>query len=183
MLKSGAEASFRNPRLEFDAAETQLLCFLRRRKHLTVYHTSRFGELTVDEDRDVIVIPEGVIGFAERKRYVLLEDPDQQPFMWLQSLEEPALAFVTVDPLLFFPDYQVQVPKDDVALLEIEKPEDARVLVIVVVREEASKITANLKGPIVLNPQNRRGKQVVLMDDRYQTQHPLLAQLPETQEI
>ena len=153
----------------------------KRMKTLTTYTTSRFGEIQVNEEKDIIVLPEGLIGFAQHKRFVLLEDPEQEPFLWFQSLDDPNLAFVLVDPLLFFPDYKVQVPKEDVALLGIEEPKDARVLVLVVVDEDPAKITANLKGPVVLNPRDLNAKQVVLMDDRYHTQHRLLEQIAGTE--
>ena len=142
------------------------------------YYTSRFGDITVRDD-EVVFFPEGLLGFGNRKEYALLEDPVQDPFLWLQSLEDPNLAFVLVDPLCFFPDYQARVPKEDVALLKLEDSSEARIFVLVVVSSDPSKITANLKGPLVVNPNKRMGKQMVLMDQQYGTQHVLLEQLSE----
>jgi len=140
------------------------------------YSTSRFGELDVRDD-DVITVSEGLLGFGAQKRYVLLEDPEQEPFLWFQSLDDPALAFVLVDPLVFFPDYRVTIPREEITDLELNDATEARILAIVVVSEDPARITANLKGPLVLNPRTRLAKQVVLAAEEYGTRHPLLAQI------
>jgi len=143
---------------------------------VTNYPTSRFGELDV-RDEDVIRVPEGLLGFGDRKRFVLLEDSEQEPFLWFQSLDDPGLAFVLVDPLIFFPNYRVSIPHEEITELDLTDAAEARILTIVVVSEDPAHITVNLKGPLVLNPRTRCAKQVVLMDEAYGTQHPLLAQL------
>lgn len=140
------------------------------------YRTTRFGEIEVRED-EVIEVPEGLLGFGNQRRYILLEDPEQNPFLWFQSLDDPALAFVLVDPALFFPSYRVAVPREEIANLKLTDVAEARILVVVVVAADPGRITANLKGPLILNPRTRRAKQVVLMEEDYQTQHPLLAQI------
>ena len=143
---------------------------------MKVYPTRRFGNLEV-HDEEIVHFPEGLLGFAECKKFLLLEDSEIEPFMWLQSLDSGDLAFVVVDPKVFFPDYHIEVPRSDLSIIEVEKETDARILVLVVLSEDVAKVTANLKGPLVLNPKNRYTKQVVLMDDRYGTQHPLLPQI------
>jgi flagellar assembly factor FliW len=145
---------------------------------VATYPTTRFGDLEV-RDEDVIQVPEGILGFGSDKRYVLLEDPQQEPFLWFQSLDDPQLAFVLVDPHLFFPDYQVAISREEIADLELKDASEARILVVLVVSEDPGKITANLKGPLVLNPRTRQAKQVVLLDEQYGTRHPLLAQLSD----
>ncbi len=138
-----------------------------------IVKTNRFGEIEIREE-DVIFMPEGLVGFANKKRYILLEDDEQAPFMWYQSIEEPNLCFVVVDPILFIPNYKVEVHPTDVALLELPSPADARVLVILVVPNNPLDMTANLKGPLVINPKNRLAKQVVLIDDKYPTKYFIL---------
>jgi flagellar assembly factor FliW len=135
-----------------------------------VFETLRFGQLEVRTE-DIIQLPEGLLGFSRCTRFVVLEDPAQAPFMWLQSLDNTDLGFVVVDPLTIVPDYQIQVPREEVEELELEDPRQARIFVMVVVPEDLKDVSANLKGPIVVNPNNRLGKQLVLMDDRYPTQY------------
>ena len=141
-----------------------------------VYETLQFGRLEI-HDEDVVLMLEGLLGFSQCKRFVILEDPAQAPFQWLQSLDNTDLSFVLVDPLLIKADYQIQVPKEEVRELELEDPKDARVFVIVVVPQDIRQVTANLKGPIVINPKMRRAKQVILMDEQYPTRYPFLVKM------
>ena len=55
--------------------------------------TSRFGVIDIAEDR-VITLPKGVLGFPNFTRYCLLQPGDDACFFWLQSLDDPSLAFV-----------------------------------------------------------------------------------------
>jgi len=140
---------------------------------IEVIHTERFGEIRVPR-KEVVFFPEGLLGFAERKRFVFVQEAAYTPFLWLQSADDPYLCFVVVDPLEFMPDYLVEVKPSEVSVLELSNLEQARVLVMVVVREDPSQITANLQGPLIINPEIGIGKQVVLLTDRYHTRHYIL---------
>lgn len=140
---------------------------------IEVIHTERFGEIRIPRN-EVVTFPEGLLGFAERKRYVLIQEAAYAPFIWLQSADDPRLCFVVVDPLEFMPDYKVEVKTSEVSILELSNLEKARVLVMVVVREDPNQITANLQGPLIINPETSAGKQVVLLTDRYHTRHYIL---------
>jgi len=141
-----------------------------------VFETLRFGKLEILE-QDIIRFADGLLGFAEDKRFVVLEDPSQAPFQWLQCLDNTDLSFVLVDPLVIKPDYKIQVPREEVRDLELKKPEDARIYVICVVPDEIHRSTANLKGPIVINPSNRRAKQLVILEDKYPTRYEFLREM------
>ena len=139
--------------------------------------THRFGELEVKES-DVITMEEGILGFPEFHRYVLTSNPDHSPFMWLQCVDDPELAFVVVDPFLFFPGYQVLIKPDEIKPLGLKSISDATILTIVVIPLNPMDITTNLRGPLVINPENNNAKQIVLIDDRYHTKHFLLHDIP-----
>ena len=145
------------------------------------YQTLRFGVLEI-KDENILLIPEGLLGFPQCKRYVLLEDTEQAPFQWLQSLDNTDLSFVVVDPVIIKPDYQIQVSREEVETLDLEDPLKARIYVIVVVPKEMNRVSANLKGPIVVNPDNRRAKQIVLMDERYPTRYFFMEEVQENSE-
>ena len=138
-----------------------------------VIQTERFRELSVPES-DVLHFPEGILGFGDRKEFVLVQEAAYAPFLWLQSADDPHLSFVVVDPLTFVPDYKVEVKPAEVKSLDLEDIEKARVLVIVVVRDDPDQITANLQGPLIVNPEKGVGKQIVLLNDRYHTRHYIL---------
>ena len=132
--------------------------------------TSRFGTLEITEE-DLIVFPEGLLGFHRYKQFVLVQVAETSPLLWLQSVRVPELAFVIADPRLFRPDYQVQVKKEDLKTIELTEVEKAEVYVIL--NRVDGELTANLQGPLVINPDGRLGKQLVLSDKRFPVRYPL----------
>ncbi len=133
--------------------------------------TTRFGILDIAEDR-VIEFPKGLLGFSQHTRYCLLEPGDDACFFWLQSMDEPSLAFVVTDPSLFVPEFSVPVRPEQMMELKLNKLEDAQVFVIVNKVEQT--LTGNLQGPLVINTVTRAGEQMVLAEKRWTTRHPLV---------
>ena len=136
--------------------------------------TKANGLIDVDE-RQKITIPRGLFGFEGLTDYVLL-DAEQQPFFWLQSVDEKQIAFVLIDPTLFRPDYEVNCEDDELAELGIDSPDDAVVFSIVTIPEDGP-MTANLQGPLIINRETKTGKQAVLSDPRWRTKHDIMAEL------
>jgi len=141
--------------------------------------TSRFGTIEVD-DSSIIKMRRGPLGFEEQTDYILLQHRPDTSFRWLQSLEEPSLAFVVVDPSDFFTDYDIEIPDSDAEALHLEKAEDAIVLSVVTLGANAQEVTANLAAPIVINSKELIGMQAVLQDNRYSVRHPLVEKTDET---
>jgi len=135
--------------------------------------TTRFGEIDVPES-EVIHLPSGLIGFPELKQYVLLDHDKESPFKWFQSLEDGAIAFVLIDPLLFNPEYIAEVADAELAELDVQSEEDLVISVIVTVPSNPQNMTANLKAPLIFNLKNRRGKQVILNTSSYTTRHNIM---------
>ena len=133
--------------------------------------TTRFGMVEIAEDR-VITFPKGLLGFSKFTRYCLLEPGDDACFFWLQSLDEPGLAFVVTDPSLFVPDYAVPIRPEQMGDLGIQRLEDAQVFCIV--NKVDGTLTGNLQGPLVLNTISRTGEQIVLAEKRWSTRHSLV---------
>jgi len=133
--------------------------------------TTRFGVLDIAEDR-VIEFPRGLLGFSQHTRYCLLEPGEDACFFWLQSLDEPSLAFVVTDPGLFVPEFSVPIRPEQMIELKLNKLEDAQVFVIVNKVEQS--LTGNLQGPLVINTLTRTGEQMVLAEKRWTTRHPLV---------
>ena len=134
--------------------------------------STRFGSFEV-RDESILTFPSGLLGFPEQQRYVILDHDTEAPFKWLQSTEEPSLAFVILDPAMVYPDYHIDVPAN--ALAEIrakEKDELALVVILTIPSDDPGRITANLRGPLVISHQTKLGKQVVLSED-FPTRHPL----------
>jgi len=133
--------------------------------------STRFGQLTVDDDR-VITLPRGLLGFPNHTRFALIQTGEENYFFWLQSIDEPNLAFVVTDPSIFFKDYEVPIREETQADLQLSDASFAQVFVICNKVDEW--LTGNLLGPIVVNAQNRLAQQVVLTEKKWTTRQPLL---------
>ncbi|NLN75976.1 MAG: flagellar assembly protein FliW [Armatimonadetes bacterium] len=134
--------------------------------------TTRFGVVEVDESA-LVNIPGGLLGFEEQTKYCLIQHRPSANFRWLQSTQEPSLAFVVVDPSEYFADYEIELSDRDVQRLQLSGAEDAIILTILTIRDSGSDVSANLAAPIVINSKNLIAAQVVLEDERYQTRHVL----------
>lgn len=141
-------------------------------------HTSRFGVISITND-DVINFPEGLLGFNELHRFVLLDDPADEIFAWLQSCEEPGIAFPLLEPELFSAAYKVQLTKHDLEVLGLKSVEGSRVFSIITIPNDPTLMTANLKAPIVINVTNRVARQCVLQDNSLQIREPIFTRLQQ----
>ena len=84
--------------------------------------TTRFGHVEIDESL-IITVPDGILGFEGLNRFIILDHFDKEsPFKWLQSIEDPSLAFVITDPLIFVPDYKAKIHKDEISSIELSDP-------------------------------------------------------------
>jgi flagellar assembly factor FliW len=133
--------------------------------------TTRFGRMEVNEQR-IIFFAKGLLGFPEHQRYALIQTSEENYFFWLQSLDEPALAFVVTDPGIFFKDYEFALKEETQQALQLTDMGFAQVFVIC--NKVGEWLTGNLQGPLVINAQNRTGEQIVLNDKQWTTRQPLL---------
>ena len=134
---------------------------------------TKFGELVFEED-EIIVLPKGILGFSQLTRYILVENEGSGPFKWLQSLEDPNVAFVIADPLDFFPNYKLEINEKELEELKYTNSKDLITYVIVTVPQDASLASADLLGPLVINTKKQLAKQAVMSDSPYTTKHSLL---------
>jgi flagellar assembly factor FliW len=124
-------------------------------------------------DKNVIQLPYGLLGFERVKNYVLLTRPQEEPFMWFQMVGEAKRAFLVVPPHFVLADYRPDLSELDVAFLELNDPSEAFILNIVTLRGPG-EATVNLKGPIVINRRTLIGKQIIPVNAaEYAIRHPL----------
>lgn len=136
--------------------------------------TSRFGTIDIADDK-LLVIEGGLIGFPDLERFVLLEHRPGSPLHWLQSVDDPSMAFVVANPLSFFPDYTVDVNENEIDSLAIENVDSVALLAILTVRSGGRDVTANLVGPLLVNADNLRGRQLVLDRPDLSTRHVVVS--------
>ncbi|MDR2953184.1 MAG: flagellar assembly protein FliW [Treponema sp.] len=137
--------------------------------------TKAYGLIDVDE-KQKIIIPEGLFGFEDIKEYALL-DAESGPFYWLQSLSRREIAFVLINPFLFRPDYEVDISNEEMLEIGVTSAENALVFALVTIPADGSPITANLQGPLLINKESRIAKQAVLADPRRRTRHDIAAEM------
>lgn len=133
--------------------------------------TTQFGTIDVDDERAVTFV-RGLLGHPDRTRFALVQISPDNYFIWLQSLDEPALAFVVTDPATFLPDYGV--PLSEQTRADIGLDDDAAAQVLVICSKIDGVLTGNLRGPLVLNLSKQLATQVVLTDPTWSTTHALV---------
>jgi len=122
-----------------------------------------------------IEFPGGIVGFPQFTRAEIVYQPEQLPFMWLRGTEGEPISFLVVEPAGLVPDYELELSDADVEFLGITDSTQALVLNIAnVVNEGSKKILLNLIGPIVVNRQTLKAKQVIIGNcHKYSARHVL----------
>ena len=132
--------------------------------------TPHSGTLEVAPDR-IIEFPRGLPGFEELRRYSLFHPESEAgvpPYFILQSVDDPGVAFNIADPALFGFNYEINLPDEELAVLNLADPTEAAVVVMLVREEAGGQVRANLKAPLILNVNARRGIQHVFSNLDYQ---------------
>lgn len=136
--------------------------------------TKVFGEVTIDEER-IINFPGGIIGFPDLTQFAMLHDEEDgvASIHWLQSIQEPGFAMPVMDPLIVKENYNPEVDDELLKPLGEMKPDELLVLVTVSVPQDLTKMTVNLKGPIIINAGNRTACQAIVEGDEYKVKFPI----------
>ncbi|MCB0391127.1 MAG: flagellar assembly protein FliW [Bdellovibrionales bacterium] len=140
--------------------------------------TSRFGAVELT-DEDILTFPEGLLGFTELRKFVLLDDPNDEIFAWMQSCENPGIAFPILEPELFATNYLVELSRLDYEVISFQPDHSLRYFTIVTIPEDPTQMTANLKAPIVIDVNTRKARQCVLQDNNLAIREPIFAKLQQ----
>ncbi len=138
--------------------------------------TTRFGELEVDK-KDVINFADGLLGFDNFKRFFIVDPGDQTLILWLQSLDDAAIAFPIIEPKIFAPEYSVRLLPPELTSLELETLTDASIYTILTIPQNIVEMSANLKAPIIINNKTRNARQIVLQDSKLEVRHKMYVEL------
>jgi flagellar assembly factor FliW len=128
--------------------------------------TTRFGAVEVAE-HEVLEFERGLFGFEDVHRFVLLDRAERSPIKLLQAVDRPELTFAVMEPFLICPDYDLSLSEAEAAHIGWWQEPEILVFVVLGMSDPPSEMTANLKGPIVVNGRLRRGLQIVMPGDRY----------------
>ena len=116
-------------------------------------------------ENDVINFAEGLIGLPEMKRAILIPLPEYEPFCWLASVDDEKNRFIVINPFHVFPDYDPVIANG--ADGQYEAVKDLNVWSIAKISSDWHKTTINLRAPIFVNPQTKKGAQIVLTESSY----------------
>lgn len=121
------------------------------------------------EDGDLFHFPDGIFGFAGVKHFLplCLNEEEDSTVLLLQGVEDPATAFLLINPFALDPDYSPLLTPEELQYLEVSSENDLSFYTTCVLQEDYRKNTVNLKCPVVVNPLTRRGMQVILENSPY----------------
>ena len=142
--------------------------------------TKPFGKIEIDE-KQIIDFPDGILGFEFEKKFVILDSNDHSPFKWMQAYSEPSLAFVIIRPIDFLIKYELSISQSDMESVNAAKPDDLLVFAIVTIPADPSQMTANLQGPVIINPNDKIGRQVISQSDKYRVKHVILEEMKQAE--
>lgn len=141
-------------------------------------NTTRFGVLEVTPER-IVKFPRGMVGFPDLKEYFFVPVSGNDVFAWMQAKDSPDVAFLMVDPFVFFPDYRVELGEAVCDFLQLKNPGESTLLTVVTVPPQGVwGMTTNLLAPVLINHVKGLGQQVVLESSGYHTKHLLFRHVP-----
>ena len=144
----------------------------------TLIDTKPFGKIEVEE-KQIIDFPDGIFGFEFEKKFAILDSKEDIPFKWMQSLSEPDLAFVIIMPKDFLIEYDLKISQVDLDSVKSDSADDLLVFSIVTIPDDPSQMTANLQGPIIINPKKRIGRQAISLNESYKVKHKILEEMQQ----
>ena len=133
-----------------------------------------FGEIEIEDDK-ILTFESGLIGFEEYKKFAIVYDTEKQTkggIMWLQSMEDSDLAFPIIDPMLVYDNYNPVVEDEWLKPIgDIKNETDIFVLSILTVPSDLTKMTANLKAPVIINTETRKACQIIVNNEEYEVRY------------
>ena len=136
--------------------------------------TSRFGEIEIIEEK-IITMVSPFLGFPDERQFALLPHGPDSAFWWLQSIENPDLAFVVIQPAIINQEYQPAIPTTTLQELKATEREEVEILLILTIPQgHPEAMTANLLGPVILNAVQKMAKQILLDPAKYTPCWPVI---------
>ncbi|GAB4172463.1 MAG: flagellar assembly protein FliW [Calditrichia bacterium] len=126
-------------------------------------NTLQFGEIEVDEDK-ILNFPNGIIGFEDCRKFVLITNDDLEPFQWLSCIDKGKedIGFPLLMPFILLPDYFDELPKVVKEDIQKDQNSDLNILNVVTIKPDDGKMTINLRAPIIIDAGKKEGKQLIL---------------------
>ncbi len=121
--------------------------------------TKQFGELEIEKS-SIFNFKDGLYGFEDLHRFIIINEEETEPFKWLLSIDDPSIGFPILSPYYIDPDYSIMQDLD---------PEKHVLFLIITLQDEKGNITANMKAPLILDVTDLEGKQIIILTEKYAT--------------
>lgn len=147
-------------------------------------NTRHFGEVDLDENK-VLTFEDGLIGFEDCKKFTILynnEDGGNHSISWLQSLDMPELALPVVSPLSVMANYNPIVEDEVLTPLGNLTEENVIILLTLSVPADITKMSANLKAPLIINAETKKGCQIIAENPDYVIKYNIYDQVKKSKE-
>jgi flagellar assembly factor FliW len=136
-------------------------------------NTDQFGEIEIEVER-IVTFAAGLPGFEHLREFIFLQPDLEIPFSFLQSIEDPSISLIVVNPFVFYTDYVCDLSETVIDELKIEQAQEAMIWSVVSIPGTIAEATLNLLAPLVVNSTHKLGRQVILNGTPYKTKHPLI---------
>lgn len=136
-------------------------------------NTRLFGEIDIPEEK-IITFEQGVLGFEEYRKFTIIFDTSRETessISWLQCMDEPELAFPMINPFYVMEDYNPVVETEWLEPLGGVTEENIVIFVFVNIKSDITKLTANLKAPVIINSDTRKGAQLIVENTDYEIKY------------
>ncbi len=145
-------------------------------------NTKNFGQIEIDENK-ILTFEDGLPGFLDCIHYILLtnDDKEQRPIWWLQCTDKGNVAFPVLNTFAVLENYRPEVDDETLALLgEFKNSDELIVCNVLVVPQDINNITVNLKAPIIININTKRGMQIEVRNKEYTVRHNLYQEIEKS---
>jgi flagellar assembly factor FliW len=134
-----------------------------------------FGKINYVKE-NIIYFEEGLIGIPDKKNFILIEKENFKPFSYLQCVDDGSFILVVINPILVIKDYKFEIYKDDLASVGLTEndTDNLSLLGIVIMADKIENVTVNLRAPIIININTKHAKQVILQNNDYSVEEPLI---------
>jgi len=135
------------------------------------------GEMEIEESA-IIHFPAGIPAFEEERRFAIIPMDEAGPFYYLQAVNRAELCLVIADPFVFFPDYQIDVPDQELQRIQAADGKNISLLSVLTIPDDFKNTTANLFAPLIIDTRSRKGIQFIPEKSVYSTRHTVFKAEP-----
>lgn len=126
-----------------------------------IIETDKFGAFDTKNSK-IINFPQGIPGFEDLNRFIILEIADTKPIYWLQSTEDSSISLPVIISFEIIDDYNIDIRENELEHLQVESENDLLIMNVVVIPSDVKKMTVNLAAPIIINARCGIGKQIII---------------------